>query len=61
VRRVAFGLLNGRNELIAALGKSPNIAGGRRIVIEGQANLSNAKVKPAIEIYEYLGAPNCAT
>ena len=57
----AFNLLNGRDELITTLRKSSNITGRRRIVIERQANLSNAKVQPAIEIDECFGAPNCST
>lgn len=62
MRRVAadaFNLLNGRDELITALRKSSNITGPCRIVIECEANLSNTKVQPAIEIDERFGAPNC--
>ena len=64
MRRVAadaFNLLRGRDELTTALRKSSNITGRRRIVIECQANLSNAKVQPAIEIDERFGTPNCFT
>ena len=57
----AFNLLDGRDELITALRKGSNITGRRRIVIECETNLSNAKVQPAIEIDECFGTPNCFT
>jgi hypothetical protein len=59
VAAYSINLLDGRDELITALRKGSNITGRRRIVIERQANLSNAKVQPAIEIDERFGVPNC--
>ena len=56
-----FNPFDGRDELISALGKRSNITWGRRIVIECQANLSNAEIQPAIEIDEGVDAPDCPT
>jgi hypothetical protein len=55
--RKARDLLDGSNELISAPGNGSDIPRCGRVVAERGANLSNAKIEPALEIDESFIPP----